>query len=49
MCFSSTFAVTKEALDGAGPYAIASLRFLLGGIVLLPFAVRRPAGVPAAV
>lgn len=49
VCFSSTFAVTKEALEGAGPYAVASLRFLAGGAVLVPFALRRPAGVPAAV
>lgn len=48
VCFSSTFAVTKEALDGAGPYAVASLRFLAGGVVLLPFALRRPSGVPPA-
>lgn len=49
VCFSSTFAVTKEALEGAGPYAVASLRFLAGGAVLVPFALRRPAGVPPAV
>ena len=44
VCFSSTFAVTKEALEGAGPYAVASLRFLAGGVVLLPFALRRRSG-----
>jgi drug/metabolite transporter (DMT)-like permease len=35
--------VTKEALDDIGPYAVVGLRFLLGGVVLLPFALRRPA------
>jgi drug/metabolite transporter (DMT)-like permease len=36
-------------LDGVGPYALVGLRFLLGGLVILPWALRRPAGVTAAV
>jgi drug/metabolite transporter (DMT)-like permease len=43
LCFGSTFPVTKEALGDAGPYAVVAIRFILGGLVLLPFAVRRPA------
>ena len=42
MCFGATFPVTKEALGEVGPYAVVGLRFLLGGLVLLPFALRRP-------
>jgi drug/metabolite transporter (DMT)-like permease len=42
VCFGSTFPVTKEALDGVGPYAIVGLRFLLGGLAILPWALRRP-------
>ena len=42
VCFGSTFPVTKEALGDAGPYVIVALRFLVGGLVLLPFAWRRP-------
>ena len=49
VCFGSTFPVTKEVLDGAGPYAVVGLRFLLGGLVLLPWARRRPSGVERAV
>ena len=45
LCFGSTFPVTKEALDDIGPYAVVGLRFLLGGLVLLPFALRRPSAV----
>jgi len=40
--FGSTFPVTKEALGGAGPYAVTAIRFLAGGLVLLPWARRRP-------
>jgi drug/metabolite transporter (DMT)-like permease len=43
LCFGSTFPVTKEALGDAGPFAVVGLRFLAGGVVLLPFAWRRPA------
>lgn len=42
VCFGSTFPVTKEALGGAGPYAVTALRFLAGGVVLVPWAWRRP-------
>ena len=42
LCFGSTFPVTKEALGDAGPYAVVALRFLLGGLLLVPFALRRP-------
>ena len=42
LCLGSTFPVTKEALGDAGPYAVLALRFLPGGLVLLPFARRRP-------
>lgn len=42
LCFGSTFPVTKEALGDAGPYAVVGLRFLVGGLVLVPFARRRP-------
>lgn len=42
VCFGSTFPVTKEALDGAGPYAVTAIRFLAGGVALLPWAWRRP-------
>ena len=43
--------MTKEALGDAGPYAVVALRFLVGGLVLLPFAWRRPrtASEPAAI
>jgi drug/metabolite transporter (DMT)-like permease len=44
LCFGSTFPVTKEALGDAGPYAVVGIRFFLGGLVLLPFALVRPAG-----
>jgi drug/metabolite transporter (DMT)-like permease len=40
LCFGSTFPVTKEALGDIGPYAVVGIRFLLGGLALLPFAVR---------
>lgn len=33
--------MTKEALDGGGPYAVTALRFVVGGVVLLPWAWRR--------
>ena len=51
LCFGSTFPVTKEALAEAGPYAVVGVRFLAGGVALLPFAWRRPRSVaePAAV
>jgi drug/metabolite transporter (DMT)-like permease len=42
ICFGSTFPVTKEALGDAGPYAVVGVRFLLGGLALLPLAWRRP-------
>jgi drug/metabolite transporter (DMT)-like permease len=42
LCFGSTFPVTKEALGEIGPYAVVGIRFLLGGLVLLPFARRQP-------
>jgi drug/metabolite transporter (DMT)-like permease len=42
LCFGSTFPVTKEALGDAGPYAVVGVRFLAGGLALLPFAWRRP-------
>jgi drug/metabolite transporter (DMT)-like permease len=45
LCFGSTFPVTKEALGEVGPYGVVALRFLLGGLVLLPFALRRPAAI----
>jgi len=41
-CFGSTFPVTKEVLGGTGPFAVVALRFLLGGVLLVPFALRRP-------
>ncbi|HVF31542.1 MAG TPA: DMT family transporter [Acidimicrobiales bacterium] len=44
LCFGSTFPVTKEALDDVGPYALVALRFLAGGLLLLPWALRRPPG-----
>lgn len=47
--FGSTFPVTKEALGGVGPYALVGLRFVLGGVLILPWAVRRPARAAAAV
>ena len=46
LCFGSTFPVTKEALGAVGPYGVVALRFLLGGLVLLPFALRRPVAAP---
>lgn len=49
LCFGSTFPVTKEALGGVGAYALVGLRFLLGGLLILPWAIRRPAGADAAV
>ena len=42
LCFGSTFPVTKEALGDTGPYAVVALRFLVGGVALVPFAWRRP-------
>ena len=42
LCFGSTFPVTKEALGDTGPYALVAIRFLVGGLVLVPFARRRP-------
>ena len=41
-CFGSTFPITKEVLDAAGPYVVIGLRFLVGGLLVLPFALRRP-------
>ncbi|MEA3076916.1 MAG: hypothetical protein QOF60_1824 [Actinomycetota bacterium] len=41
-CFGTTFPVTKEVLGSAGPYAVIALRFLAGGLLALPFALRRP-------
>jgi drug/metabolite transporter (DMT)-like permease len=42
-CFASCFPVTKQALRDAGPYAVVALRFLGGGLLLAPWAARRPA------
>jgi drug/metabolite transporter (DMT)-like permease len=41
LCFGSTFPVTKEVLADAGPYVVVALRFLVGGLLALPFALRR--------
>ncbi|MDQ3106607.1 MAG: DMT family transporter [Actinomycetota bacterium] len=49
LCFGSTFPVTKEALEGTGPYAVVGLRFAAGGFLALPFALRRPRLTTAAV
>ena len=43
MLFGSTFVVVKDALDGAATLPLLALRFALAGLVMAPFAHRRPA------
>lgn len=40
--FGSTFLVVKHALDHTSVLAFLAARFLIAGLVLLPFALRRP-------
>jgi len=42
--FGTTFVVVKDAVDEVEPVPFLAVRFLLGGLVLLPLAVRRPGG-----
>lgn len=39
--FGSTFIVVKNAVESAGPIAFLSVRFAIGALVLLPFALYR--------
>lgn len=41
--FGSTFLVVKDAVREVDPYVFLSVRFAIGGLVLLPMAARRPA------
>ncbi|MEY2569647.1 MAG: hypothetical protein QOE35_4176 [Actinomycetota bacterium] len=40
--FGTTFVVVKDAVVDAQPVPFLAVRFLLGGLVTLPFALRRP-------
>jgi drug/metabolite transporter (DMT)-like permease len=40
--FGSTFVVMKDAVEQAGPVPFLAVRFLIGAIVLAPFAARGP-------
>ena len=40
--FGTTFVVVKDAVVEAGPIPFLAVRFLIGGAVVWPFAVRRP-------
>ncbi len=41
--FGSTFVVVKSAVEDSGPIPFLAVRFLIGGLVLLPLATRSPA------